>query len=155
MPNTTIQHIYKNGRAVEDNWIATGSHKGQVLAPMLMVNLVVILTLTALAVSPLETRAKAASMHLQKTALARSILTSKSMLLPLRMQIMLCWLMSSTSLIRTFVRLARITRRCATLWHSTPVSFLFRRPILRMQPSLRMVSGISMLAAIWQLQEEQ
>ena len=29
VPNTTIQHIYKNGRAVEDNWIATGSHKGQ------------------------------------------------------------------------------------------------------------------------------
>lgn len=29
VPNTTIQHIYKNGRAVEDNWTATGSHKGQ------------------------------------------------------------------------------------------------------------------------------
>ena len=29
MSNTTIQHIYKNGRAVEDNWIAIGSHKGQ------------------------------------------------------------------------------------------------------------------------------
>ena len=27
--NTTIQQIYKNGRAVEDNWTATGSHKGQ------------------------------------------------------------------------------------------------------------------------------
>ena len=27
---TTVQHIYKNGRAVEDNWIATGGiHKGQ------------------------------------------------------------------------------------------------------------------------------
>lgn len=29
VPNTTIQHIYKNGRAVEDNWTATGFHKGQ------------------------------------------------------------------------------------------------------------------------------
>lgn len=27
--NTTIQHIYKNGRPIEDNWTATGSHKGQ------------------------------------------------------------------------------------------------------------------------------
>ena len=27
--DTTIQQIYKNGRAVEDNWTATGSHKGQ------------------------------------------------------------------------------------------------------------------------------
>lgn len=27
--DTTIQQIYKNGRAIEDNWIATGSHKGQ------------------------------------------------------------------------------------------------------------------------------
>lgn len=27
--NTTIQQIYKNGRAKEDNWTATGSHKGQ------------------------------------------------------------------------------------------------------------------------------
>lgn len=28
--NTTVQHIYKNGRAVEDNWTATGGvHKGQ------------------------------------------------------------------------------------------------------------------------------
>lgn len=28
--NTTVQHIYKNGRAVEDNWTATnGIHKGQ------------------------------------------------------------------------------------------------------------------------------
>ena len=28
--NTTVQQIYKNGRAVEDNWIATGGiHKGQ------------------------------------------------------------------------------------------------------------------------------
>lgn len=27
--NSTIQQIYKNGRAVEDNWTATGSHKGQ------------------------------------------------------------------------------------------------------------------------------
>lgn len=27
--DTTVQHIYKNGRAVEDNWTATGSHKGQ------------------------------------------------------------------------------------------------------------------------------
>ena len=27
--NTVIQQIYKNGRAVEDNWTANGSHKGQ------------------------------------------------------------------------------------------------------------------------------
>lgn len=27
--NTTVQQIYKNGRAIEDNWTATGSHKGQ------------------------------------------------------------------------------------------------------------------------------
>ena len=27
--NTTIQHMYKNGRAIEDNWTATGTHKGQ------------------------------------------------------------------------------------------------------------------------------
>ena len=27
--DTTIQQIYKNGRKVEDNWTATGSHKGQ------------------------------------------------------------------------------------------------------------------------------
>lgn len=27
--NTTVQQIYKNGRTVEDNWTATGSHKGQ------------------------------------------------------------------------------------------------------------------------------
>lgn len=27
--DTTIQQIYKNGRAVEDNWTATGTHKGQ------------------------------------------------------------------------------------------------------------------------------
>lgn len=26
---TTVQQIYKNGRATEDNWTATGSHKGQ------------------------------------------------------------------------------------------------------------------------------
>lgn len=26
---TTIQHIYKGGRAVEDNWTAVGTHKGQ------------------------------------------------------------------------------------------------------------------------------
>lgn len=29
VPETTIQQIYKNGRAVEDNWTATGTHKGQ------------------------------------------------------------------------------------------------------------------------------
>lgn len=28
VPDTTVQHIYKNGRS-EDNWTATGSHKGQ------------------------------------------------------------------------------------------------------------------------------
>lgn len=27
--DTTIQQIYKNGRKIEDNWTATGSHKGQ------------------------------------------------------------------------------------------------------------------------------
>ena len=27
--NTVVQQIYKNGRAVEDNWTAKGSHKGQ------------------------------------------------------------------------------------------------------------------------------
>lgn len=27
--NTTVQMIYKNGRAKEDNWTATGTHKGQ------------------------------------------------------------------------------------------------------------------------------
>lgn len=27
--DTTIQQIYKNGRAIEDNWTAIGSHKGQ------------------------------------------------------------------------------------------------------------------------------
>ena len=26
---TTVQHIYKGGRAIQDNWIAKGSHKGQ------------------------------------------------------------------------------------------------------------------------------
>ena len=133
-------------------WKITGlplAHiRDRALVLMHTVNLVVILISTALVVSPLVMRALAASMHLQKTALVRSILISKSMLLLLRMQIMLYWQTSLTSSTRTFVKLARTTRRYATPWHSTPVSFLFRRPTPQTQLSSRMVSGISMLAAI-------
>lgn len=133
-------------------WKTTGSPlvhtRDRALALMHTVNLVVILISTALVVSPLVMRALAASMHLQKTVLVRSILTSKSMLPLLRMQITLCWQTSLMSSTRTFVKLARTTRRCATPWHSTPVLCLFRRPTPQTQLSSRMVSGISMLAAI-------
>lgn len=146
--NTTIQHIYKNGRAVEDNWIAIGSHKGQGTSSNAYGESGRNIDINCSGGFTFGDESTGSKYAFTETALVRSILISKSMLLLLRMQTMLCWQTSLTSSIRTFVRLARTTRKCVTPWHSTPVSFLFRRQIPQMQPSLRMVSGISMLVVI-------